>query len=413
MFSCHCPAVGFWRKALGLDLPEVVAQASAPTFSIDAGSVEEAAGVVVPAEAIGVSGYAVPTAPVPAVSRRMALQVPAFRRATDLVRVLATLPLNVVKPDLTVAANHWLQQPERDVPRSITYGRLVEDLAHYSIAWWKIIAFDWRGFPAEVVRLDPRTVDVMPDYRVRVTMAGHRGQSYDWPTDGELIRFEMPGAGWLVDGARAIRQCLILDAAAQRYAEGAPPGDYFTDADPNDPLEEDEVEDALTAWQLKRLRRSTGYVPGGLLYHGNQINPEQMELAAQRQHAVLEIARVAGIDAEELGVSTTSRTYSNTFDRRKQYTDFTLGLFRAAIEDRLSMRDVTPDGAVVRFDLDGFLRSDAKSRYEAYALGVQVGAIDPMEIRPAEGKPQIASGTEAPSPAPVPEPTPEPSEVPA
>jgi hypothetical protein len=392
--------VGFWRKALGLDLPVVVDQASAPTFSIDAGSVEEAAGVVVPAEAIGVSSYSAPVAPAPAVNRRMALQVPAFRRATDLVRVLATLPLDVIKPDLTIYANHWLNQPERDVPRSVTYGRLVEDLAHYSVAWWKVVAFDWRGFPAEVVRLDPRTVDVLPDYRVRVTLAGHRGQSYEWPTDSELIRFEMPGAGWLTDGARAIRQCLILDAAAQRYAEGAPPGDYFTDADVNDPLDETEVEEALTAWAIKRAQRSTGYIPSGLLYHGNQINPEQMELADQRQHAVLEIARVTGIDPEELGVSTTSRTYSNTFDRRKQYTDFTLGLFRAAIEDRLSMRDVTPDGARVRFDLDGFLRSDAKSRYEAYQLGVQVGAIDPLEIRPAEGKPQISARPDAPSPAP-------------
>lgn len=379
----------------------MVAETSAPTFSIDAGSVEEAAGVVVPAEAIGVSSYSAPVAPAPAVSRRMALQVPAFRRATDLVRVLATLPLDVIKPDLTIHRNHWLQQPERDVPRSVTYGRLVEDLAHYSVAWWKVTAFDWRGFPAEVVRLDPRTVDVLPDYRVRVTLAGHRGQSYDWPTDGELIRFEMPGAGWLSDGARAIRQCLILDAAAQRYAEGAPPGDYFTSKDPNDEPDEDEVEEALTAWALKRAQRSTGWIPSFLEYHGNQINPEQLELADQRQHAVLEIARVTGIDPEELGVSTTSRTYANTFDRRKQYTDFTLGLFRAAIEDRLSMRDVTPDGARVRFDLDAFLRSDAKSRYEAYKLGVEVGAIDPLEIRPAEGKPQIEARPDAaPSQAP-------------
>lgn len=387
--------MSWWRNALGIDIPEP------ETFSIDAGSVEEAAAVSVPGEMIGGVGFY--PAPVARVSRRLAMQVPAIRRALDLVGILGTLPIEVVKPDLTLAPKHWLQQPERDVPREVTMTRLVHDLALDGIAWWKVVAYDGFGpnaYPSEVVRLDPQTVDVLPDYRVRVTLAGRRGMSYEYPKDSELIRFEMPGNGWLTDGARAIRQCLLLDAAAQRYAEGAPPGDFFSPADgaTGDEYTDEEITEHLDRWLLMRNKRSTGFVPNAWKYNNNPFNLEQLQLKDQRQHAVLELSRVTGIDAEELGVSTTSRTYSNQFDRRKQFTDFTLGMFRGSIEGRLRMGDVTTRGTEARFALSAFMRSDDKTRFEAYKLGKEVGAIGDDEVRPMEGKPPLAEPPAPPAP---------------
>lgn len=346
----------------------------------------------VPPEVFGLTSYASPIAAVGRVSRREAVQVPAVKRSRDLVAgSLGTLPLITVKPDLTIDRTSWLTQPERDVPRSVTMTRTVEDLLYEGIAWWKVTAFDYRGYPAEVIRLDPRSVDVLKDGRVHVTLDGHRGLADQWPKDDELIRFDSPNDALLVAGARAIRQCLLLDAAAQRYAEGAPPLDYFTPAEGVDPGSVEEIREILDDWQTARNTRATGYVPAALKYNLGGWNPEQLELAQQRQHAVLEIARVAGVDPEELGVSTTSRTYANQFDRRKAFLDFTLGAYRAAIEDRLSMGDVTPRGTVTRFDLDSFLRSDAKTRYEAAKLGIEVGAITPEEVREGEGKPPLGA----------------------
>jgi len=270
------------------------------------------------------------------------------------------------------------------VPRSVTMTRLVEDLFYDRIAWWQKTELDYRRYPLFVKRLDPREVDVNDDTGKVYVKGKH-------VPDDMLIRFDSPNDAMLEAGARAIRQCLILDQAAQRYAEGAPPGDYFTPSEGADPYETTEElrTELLDPWATARKTRSTGYIPAAVTYHANQFNPQTLELADQRQHAVLEIARVAGVDPEELGVSTTSRTYANQYDRRKAFLDFTLGGYRAAIEDRLSMGDVTVLGSLVRFDLDGFLRSDAKSRYEAYKLGLEVGALDQDEIRPAEGKPQL------------------------
>ncbi|WP_300399891.1 phage portal protein [Nocardioides sp.] len=398
---------GFWRSVFnGRPDPIItaaIATTEAPTaFAVDADSV--------PPEVFGLTSYASTTAPVARVSRREAAQVPAVKRSRDLIAgSLGTLPLVTVKPDLSVDRTSWLTQPERDIPRSVTMTRLVEDLLYEGVAWWKITSFAWDGYPANVVRLDPRSVDVLKDGRIHVTGDGHRGMADEWPTDAELIRFDSPNDALLVAGARAIRQCLILDAAAQRYAEGAPPLDYFTPADDGLELNTDEVTGILDNWNAARHARATGYVPAALKYNLGGWNPEQLQLAAQRDHAVLEIARVAGVDAEELSVSTTSRTYANVYDRRRQFLDFTLGGYRAAIEDRLSMGDVTPNGTTTRFDLDAFLRTDALSRWSAAKVGIEVGAITPEEVREGEGRPALDAPPEtttSPTEEPMPEPNP-------
>lgn len=350
---------------------------SASAFAVDAESI--------PPSVVGLEAYASPTTIAPRVSRREAIQVPAVKRSRDLiVGSLGQLPLSVVKADLSVETTSWLQQPERNVARSVTMSRLVEDLLFEQVAWWRIVESDYRGFPARVKRLRPDEVSV-DENEGKVYVGGKV------VPDTELIRFDSPNDALLVAGARAIRQCLLLDQAAQRYADGAPPGDYFTPAEGADPFDDDTEAQSLLLdpWAAARKKRSTAWVPAAVNYHSATFNPEQLELADQRQHAVLEIARVAGVDPEDLGVSTTSRTYQNSFDRRKAFVDFTLGGYRAAVEDRLSMGDVTPRGSLVRFDLDGFLRSSAKERFEAYKLGLEVGAIASEEIRPAEGKPPL------------------------
>lgn len=378
--------MGWMWKALRSGPPVIEDTDSASAFAVDAESY--------PSSVVGLESYTSPVSAVARVTRKEAIQVPAVKRSRDLIAgSLGQLPLSVVKADLSVETTSWLQQPERNVPRSVTMTRLIEDLLFEQVAWWRIVETDYRDFPARVKRLTPSRVSVDED-QGKVYVDGKH------VPDRELIRFDSPNDGLLIAGARAIRQCLLLDQAAQRYADGAPPGDYFTPAEGADPFDDDAEAQSLLLdpWATARKKRSTAWVPAAVNYHTATFNPEQLELADQRQHAVLEIARVAGIDPEELGVSTTSRTYANLHDRRRAFLDFTLGSYRAAVEDRLSMGDVTPRGSAVRFNLDGFLRSSAKERFEAYRLGLEVGAIGPEEIRPAEGKPQLPA---APPVAPV------------
>ena len=164
--------------------------------------------------------------------------------------------------------------------------------------------------------------------------------------DNQIIRFDSPNPPLLVHAARAIRTCLILDMTAAGYSERPVPLGYFTPREGMRPKEDKEtIEGILDSWEEARRRRVWGYVGAALEVKQLQFNAEQIQLAEQRQHAVLEIARAAGVDPEDLGVSTTSRTYQNAEQRRQDLIDFTLAAYMSAVEQRLSMGDV-PRGAM-------------------------------------------------------------------
>ena len=356
-----------------------------PAFAVDETSIDP--------KIYGYSTYANPTNPAPRIDRRSAIQVPAVKRIRDLIATsLGGLPIDLYNPQKQAVRSNLFEQPERNVPRSVTMTKTAEDLLFEGIAWWRIVEFGWHNYPVKVQRLEPSTVNVREDGKVYVNGAH--------VPDTDLIRFDSPNDALLVAGARAIRTCLTLDASAARYADGAPPIDYFTPADGVDPAEDEDVVGMLDDWQKARQARATGYVPGSLKYNVAGWSPEQLQMADARQHAVLEIARVAGVDAEELGVSTTSRTYANQFDRRKAFLDFTLGGYLHAIEDRLGMGDVTPRDYYVRLNLDAFLRSDTKTRYETYEIGLRTGALTGPEIRGLEDR-QPLTESQTPEVSPV------------
>jgi len=332
---------------------------------------------------------------VPKISRREAIQVPAVKRSRDLIcPTIGGMPLSVYDTQRVEFVSDLLTQPERHCARAISITQLVEDMLFDQVGWWLVTERNFENYPKFVRRISPERVTV-DEVKGEIRVDGRKVE------DRDIIRFDSPNDALLVAGARAIRTCMRLDQAAANYADGIPPGDWFTPAEGADPVgvpvddETQEEADAravremLDSWQANRRARRTAWVNAAVNYHQSTFNPEQLQLADQRQHAVLEIARAAGIDPEELGVSTTSRTYSNQFDRRKAFLDFTLGPYLTAIEQRLSLGDVTKRGYYVRFDLDAFLRSDTKSRYEAYKLGLEVGAIVQEEIRPMEDKPDI------------------------
>jgi hypothetical protein len=364
--------------------------APATTLEAGAGAKFDVTTADIPAEIFGLESWSSPIARAAKVDRATALQVPAVKRAHDLIAgTLGGLPLDLYDSSNNVLPSTFLAQPEAGIPRSITMTRTIADMLFDEVAWWRVTRRDWRGYPYSVERLAPCRVTVN---RGRVFVDGTPAN------DADLIRLDSPSPGLLKAGARAIRTALVLDAAASRYADGAPPADYFTPAEGVDPGTDEEIAALLTQWNDSRKQRSTAYVPAALNYNTGGFNPEQLQLADARQHAVLEIARVAGIDPEELGVSTTSRTYANSFDRRKTFIDMTLGGYRQAIEDRLGMRDVTPLGQSVRFDLAAWLRSDDLTRMAFYKAGLEVGVFsDVDEVRAAEGKPPLNSSA-APTP---------------
>lgn len=364
------------------------------------------ASVDIPASFWGLSSYDASTPIANKIDRRRAMQVPAVSKATNLVSGSAgSLPLTYVAPDRLRVTYSLFEQPEKDIPRSVTMSRLFEDLLLEGIAWWMVVERDSRGYPSFVRRLDPRSVSVNKNGQVYWTRDGNSAAAAVWVEDRDLIRFDSPRDGLLSEGARAIRALLDLEVAAAGFASGVPPLELLSAADGVDPVDPDNPDDngayvrsIIEAYQTaKKAGNGTVFLPAWLKREQNAFSPEQLQMADARQHAVLEIARVTGIDGEELGVSTTSRTYYNAQDREMHFLKYVIGPFLRAVEDRLSMGDVTPRGYSARFNTDDFLRVDTLSRYQAYEIGLRIGAVTHDEMREEEKLPK----TLAPAPTPA------------
>jgi hypothetical protein len=291
-------------------------------------------------------------------------------------------------------------QIDPDVPNVVTYANTYEDLLFEGISWWRVTEFGWHDYPTYAEHIGPSRVAVA-GWSPPVNGVGPSasGQVYidGYPvSDKEVIRFDSPNPPLLVHAARAIRQALNLDVAAAGYAEEPVPMGYFTPKEGTRPNEDPKaVTGLLDKWAAARRSRAWGYVGAAWELKTLQFNAEQIQLSEQRQHAVLEIARAMGVDPEDLGVSTTSRTYQNSEQRRQDMIDFTMGQYRAALEQRLSMRDVLPRGYEAKVNLDGFLRADTLGRMNAYKVGEEVGAYTKEEVRELEDRPDLTPAQKA------------------
>ena len=330
------------------------------------------------------------------VDRAAALSIPAVLRGRNMICSISTLPLQAINASNEVQDHPLFRQTDQNTANVVMLAMTVEDLLFDAVAWWRITAFDSTGYPTSAVRYAPDQVSLDPpaDYQ--------RGRlPSELPTEGvvymegkpvafrEVIRFDSPNPAFLVAGARAIRRALLLDDAADLYAGNRQMRGYFRPSDINvDPGSDEDIQKLLNDWAESRERRLDGYVPAGVEYEQVQNpTPAELQIIAQQSRADLAIANALGIDPEDLGISTTSRTYQNATDRRKDRINDVLASYMKAITDRLSMPDVTKRGTTARFFLDDYLKADPKTRAEVQQLYKDMDVIDSQDIQRAEGLP--------------------------
>lgn len=345
------------------------------------------------------------------VDRTVALSVPAVQRGRNMLCSIATLPLVQLNSDNETVDNPLFRQLDPDVPNVVTLSQTVEDLVFEGISWWEITAHDFSGFPTSVRHLDVGAVSLQPpaDGRNRAPLpSGEDPRGAVVYVDGRpvaasrVIRFDSPNPGVLKVCGRAVRRALALDLAAEVYANDPKPLDFFSPTENAEEASDEDVQDILSKWETMRKRRATAYVPRAMKYNSvDSPSPADLQLVELQRQVSLEIANAFGVDPEDLGVSTTSRTYANVIDRRRDRINDVLSPYMRAITDRLSMGDVTRRGHRVQFVLDDYLKSNPTERVSVQKEYLAMGVISVEEIRSAEGLPPGA-----PQPAPVPEPVP-------
>jgi HK97 family phage portal protein len=327
-------------------------------------------------------------------TRSEAMSVPAIARARNLIAgTIAGMPLLAYVDDEVAGTNvevprlPWMRQPEVDTPRATTLAYTVDSLLFYGRGYWRVTdVYREDGRPRTFEWIDPTlvTFDInietgkITRYYVNLTPVPASGI-------GSLVVFSSLDEGILIRGGQTIKAAYELEAATVNYARNPAPSITLKNTGMDLPSEQ--VEKLLSRW--RESRRSSGgsvaYLSAALDMSSVGFSPKDMMLVEAREYQVAEIARLTGIPPWYLGADTGgSMTYSNVNSTRRDLLDFSLHPYVSAIEQRLSMDDVTPRGTHVSFSFTDFLRSSPIERAQLYNALVPLGILSPEEARQLE-----------------------------
>ena len=297
------------------------------------------------------------------VSREEALSVPALQRCRNLLSgTIGAIPLELYKKSTNeeLGSPAWLDQPSYSQPRSVTIAFTVESLLLYSQAFWKVVeVYQEDGRPSRFEWIANNRVTITLD-STNTFVKSYAVDGTTLPMDGlgSLVTFQSLLPGILNTGVQTIRAAIDVQKAAAIAANSPMPSGVLrnngADLDPK------EVQGLLASWKNARNNRSTAYLTSTLEYQPTSFSPKDMMYNEAIQNLATEIARLCNVPAYYVSAEmNNSMTYANVQDERKQFLSLSLQPFITAIEDRLSMDDITARGNVVKFDIDkNFLRTD-------------------------------------------------------
>ena len=317
----------------------------------------------------------------PFMDRFTALQVPAVGRCRNLIAgVISSIDLELYKKSTGVKMESplWLDQPDMRQPRSVTIAYTVDSLLFYGVAYWRVTSlyaddgrpsgFEWVANTRVTVTTDEtgETVQYYSVNGVRAPMSGI----------GSLVTFQSLLPGVLETGARTIQAAIDIEKAAS-VAASTPMATSVIKNNGAD-LPEAQVSGILAAWKAARNSRSTAFLTSTLDIQNIGFSPKDMMYNEASQYLATQIARLMNVPAFMISADlNNSMTYQNVLDSRKEYVAYSLQPFISAIENRLSMDDITAHGNVVRFAIDEtFLRADTAARLDAIEKMLNLGLID-------------------------------------
>jgi len=315
------------------------------------------------------------------VSRDVLLSIPAFRRANSLIAgVTGGLPYNAFRDGVRIP-RPFLEQPESGVgyTRNVTFTKIASDLLFEGQSLFIVTDFYSDGFP-RTGRHVPYGEWTQDDKTGVITHDGEK-------LDPKVVRlFTSPLNGLCQEAWPTVQQLNRLRSLSAWYTSHPEAREYFVPVDGQEP-DEDDIALFLAKWNEARQAGVTALVPAGLeLKQVDTMDASQMTLNDARAFEITEVARLTGIEAGWLSVNVTTRTYSNIVDERRQFLDFVCAEFIQSIEQRLSLEDCTPQGTYVKANLDAFLRSNTKERYESHAIALSNGFLTVDEVRAYEDR---------------------------
>lgn len=195
---------------------------------------------------------------------------------------------------------------------------------------------------------------------------------------------------------RAARESIGLSLAAQKYAAKF----FANDARPGGILEHPgQLSDEASARLRKSFERAhegldnkfrVAVLEEGMKFNAVGIPPEDAQLLETRKFGVSEIARYFRMPLHK--ISDLERSTNNNIEHQAiEFVTDTIRPWLVNIEQELAFKLFTGD-YFAEFLIEGLLRGDIKTRYEAYAIGRQWGWLSADDIRERENLNKLPNG---------------------
>jgi HK97 family phage portal protein len=322
------------------------------------------------------------------IDRISAMSIPAVKRCRDLISNTVgamELKLELKRTGEYLPKLPWMDQLSKNQPMPVTLAYICDSLLFFGVAYLEIDSvYQDNGYPASFNWV--ANSRVIPKYnKTNTLIEGYAVDGATRPMSGlnSLVTIQSMTDGLLQVGARVLTSALDLDRASSVAASTPMATGVLknTGAD----LGESEVQGLLAAWRNARNNRSTAYLTSTLEFQPVAFSPKDMMLNEAKQYMATEIARLCNVPAYYISADmNNSMVYSNLQDERRNFVSLTLQSYISAIEQRLSMNDITPSTQKICFDLDtGFLRANPIERLAVIEKMLALGLIsvqDAMEM---------------------------------
>jgi len=254
--------------------------------------------------------------------------------------------------------------------------------------------FDRLAYPRKMLVLNPDAVSVT----VGVDGTVEKRISGELVPEGQLLHIRGPrppgsavGVGVLAAQRDVLGHALAQEEYSARYfsESGVPSGTI-------------DIPGQLDADQAKALRdewvaayANSHHLPAvmanGAKFSALSVNPEDQQLLEARKWSATEVALALGIPPRWLAGVGDAFTYANLEAENAQLVQFGLREWTTRIEEALTA--LLPRPQFVKANFDALLRSDTKTRYEAYRVANPTATIlTEDEIRSLEDRGPVKTG---------------------
>jgi HK97 family phage portal protein len=135
---------------------------------------------------------------------------------------------------------------------------------------------------------------------------------------------------------------------------------------------------------------------GGMKFDSISLSPQDIELLASRQFQISEVCRWYGVPSVMINDTSSSTVWGSGIEQIVSgFYKLTLRPLMEKIEASILIKLMNPNDAQrheVEFDFNALTRSDLKTRFDSYRVGIYGGFMTPNEARRLEGMPDEDGG---------------------